>query len=407
MTSASSGRRRAEFTYECFCEAMDNFRYFNFFFNRACGIACKIGVRNDELKKDFAMTAIEDFCRKVDKFDSSRGKFSSFFDATIGNSIKDQIRKALRDGAFGLNNPDRDGLEDCGDSLTDEEETLILRREEFANEMVGEFKKFFDSLPDDKRLIIYSSDFGRKIRSVMGEDPSKRGYADLIEVRTKRTDAAIRRIAAELKKKALAYVEDRGYSRSTFNTLGFITTSPVEDTVDYSSLDWTALSGVQRLKLRMYLYEMAVADGIISEDASDGNIVETPKEMIAYERGKRAAIESVTEIMKRLKTAEENLEKSREEKNLLSFTYWFTLIHEYNYLLRTYPNPEEIEEVFSEIDNLSTEEYLKHKKKCGYNRLPDYHTVYGAGYNFPDIIGCALSDRCAEDILSFEPKILE
>lgn len=265
MTTALSSRRQAEFTYDCFCEAMDNFRYFDFFFKRACSIASNIGVRNDALKKDFAMVAIEEFCRKVDRFDPSRGNFKSFFDVAIGNSIKDQIRKALGNGTFGLNNPDRDSLEDCGDSLTDEEETLILKREEFVDEMVDEFKKFFDSLPDDKRLIIYSSDFGRKIRSVMGEDTSKRGYADLIEVRKKRTDAAIRRIASDLKEKALAYVKDRGYSRSTFNTLGFITTAPAEDTVDYSSLDWTALSGVQRLKLRMYLYEKAVADGIISE----------------------------------------------------------------------------------------------------------------------------------------------
>lgn len=266
MTSASSGRRQPEFTYDCFCEAMDNFRYFDFFFNRACSIACNIGVRDVDLKKDFAMVAIEEFSRKVDKFDPSRGDFKSFFDATIGNSIKDQIRKALGNGSYGLNNPDRDSLENCGDSLTDEEETLILKREEFVDEMVDEFKKFFDSLPDDMRVILYHSDFGRMLNSVLGEVTSKRGYADLIAARNERSAAAVRKVAERMKAKAIDYVKSKGYDRDTYVSIGFLTSKPMENTVDYSSLDWTALSGVQRLKLRMYLYEMAVADGVISAE---------------------------------------------------------------------------------------------------------------------------------------------
>lgn len=134
---------------------------------------------------------------------------------------------------------------------------------------------------------------------------------------------------------------------------------------------------------------------------------EAPADVSAYEEGKRAAIESATKMLNRIKTAEENLEKSREEKDLISFVYWFVLIHEYNYLLRSFPMPDEIQFVFDEIDSFVPKDYLAHKRHRGYNRLPDYRTVFGRGYNFPDIIGCALSDRCAEEILSFEPKILE
>lgn len=266
MTSASSGRRQPEFTYECFCEAMDNFRYFDFFFNRACSIACNIGVRNDELKKDFAMVAIEEFCRKVDKFDPSRGDFKSFFDATIGNSIKDQIRKALGNGSYGLNNPDRDSLEDCGDSLTNEDEELILKREEFADEMVDELMKFIDTLPDDMRMILYRSEFGRMLNSVLGEVTSKRGYADLIAARNERSAAAVRKVAERMKAKAIDYVKSKGYDRDAYFSIGFLTSKPMENTVDYSTFDWTAFSGVQRLRLRMYLYDKAIADGVISAE---------------------------------------------------------------------------------------------------------------------------------------------
>lgn len=151
--------------------------------------------------------------------------------------------------------------------------------------------------------------------------------------------------------------------------------------------------------------EKAVADGIDSEEASGCDKTEAPADVSAYEEGKRAAIESATKMLNRIKTAEENLEKSREEKDLISFVYWFVLIHEYNYLLRSFTMPDEIQFVIDEIDSYVPKDYLAHKRHCGYNRLPDYRTVFGRGYNFPDIIGCALSDRCAEEILTFEPKV--
>lgn len=212
------------------------------------------------------MVAIEEFCRKVDKFDPSRGEFNSFFDATIGNSIKDQIRKALGDRSYGLNNPDRDSFEDCGESVTNEDEELILKREKFADEMVDELMKFIDTLPDDMRLILYRSEFGRMLNSVLGEVTSKRGYADLIAARNERSAAAVRKVAERMKAKAIDYVKSKGYDRDAYFSIGFLTSKPTENTVDYSTFDWTAFSGVQRLRLRMYLYDKAIADGVISAE---------------------------------------------------------------------------------------------------------------------------------------------
>lgn len=145
-------------------------------------------------------------------------------------------------------------------------------------------------------------------------------------------------------------------------------------------------------------------DGLDRDGISGNADTESSKETRTYKEGKLAAIETVTSILNRLKVAENNLTQSRKEKDLISFTYWFVLIHEYNYLIRTIPMPQDVQIVFDEIDRFAPREYLEHKRRSGYNRLPDFHTVYDRGYNFPDIIGCALSDRDAEEILSFIPK---
>ena len=65
--------------------------------------------------------------------------------------------------------------------------------------------------------------------------------------------------------------------------------------------------------------------------------------------------------------------------------------------------PDELHMIYDDIERFTPEEYLVHKRRQGYVRLPDYRTVYGRGYNFPDIIGCALANRCEEEILTFVP----
>lgn len=107
--------------------------------------------------------------------------------------------------------------------------------------------------------------------------------------------------------------------------------------------------------------------------------------------------------MKRLESAKQNLEKSRESKDLVTFVYWFVLIHEYQYILNAILLPTELQRIYDDIERFAPREYLVHKRQQCYVRLPDYHTVYGHGYNFPDIIGCALDNRCAEEILTFIP----
>lgn len=127
--------------------------------------------------------------------------------------------------------------------------------------------------------------------------------------------------------------------------------------------------------------------------------------MTNFEQGKQTAIEAVAEILERIEKTKVFLENAREEKNLVAFAYWFVLIHEYHYMLEKPLLPRELERIYAEIDYFSPTDYLKHKKKQGYERLPDYNTTYGRGYNLPDIIGCALSNRYFEEIFTFYPDI--
>ena len=122
-----------------------------------------------------------------------------------------------------------------------------------------------------------------------------------------------------------------------------------------------------------------------------------------YEDGRQAALEAFAGLMKRIEEAERSLEAARADRDLVTFVYWFVLIHEYRYMLNAILMPVEIRMIYDDIGRFTPKEYLAHKKDQGYVRLPDYRTVYGRGYKFPDIIGCALSDRCAEEILTFIP----
>lgn len=129
--------------------------------------------------------------------------------------------------------------------------------------------------------------------------------------------------------------------------------------------------------------------------------------MTNFERGKRAAIEAVAEIFERIESANDSLEKAREEKDLVTFVYWFVLIHEYYYMLQKPLLPEELERIYTEMEGYSHIDYLKHKREQGYERLPDYKTTYGSGYNFPDIIGCAIFNSLYDELFTFYPDIKE
>lgn len=66
--------------------------------------------------------------------------------------------------------------------------------------------------------------------------------------------------------------------------------------------------------------------------------------MTRFERDKRAAIEAVVELLERIDKATVNMENAREEKDLVTFVYWFVLIHEYYYMLCEKPVPKELQE---------------------------------------------------------------
>lgn len=126
--------------------------------------------------------------------------------------------------------------------------------------------------------------------------------------------------------------------------------------------------------------------------------------MTNFEQGKRAAIEATAEIFERIEKANGFLEKAREEKDLVAFAYWFVMIHEYYHMLLKPLLPRDLERIYAEIDYFTPIDYLKHKREQGYERLPRQY-AYGRGYNFPDIIGCALSNRYFEEMFTFYPDI--
>lgn len=260
-----STKKSPDFTLDGFVHSLtDKPWYFPFFLDKAMSIAVNKGIRCEDEKKEFAIVAIEHLWKNIEKFDPSRAEFSSFFNTCIGNKIADQVNASRSDIVFGQNRTDLDNIDNYGESVSDEEDQRGSKRLEFADELISVFEKFIDTLPPDKRQIFCASEFGRLS---MGETPSGRNYADLIAAQTNRTAAAVRKIVERLKKEAIGYVQERGFDYGAYSThIEFLTTKPKKDKVDFSAIDWTALSGVQRLKLRMYLYKKAVEDGIIDEE---------------------------------------------------------------------------------------------------------------------------------------------
>lgn len=126
--------------------------------------------------------------------------------------------------------------------------------------------------------------------------------------------------------------------------------------------------------------------------------------MTHFERDKRAAIEAVVELLERIDEATVNMEKVREEKDLVTFVYWFILIHEYYYMLCGKPVPQRIAgSIYAEIESYTPIEYLKNKRQQRYERIPLW--FYGRAFSLSDIIGCAIYNRYDEEIFTFSPDI--
>lgn len=259
---------KPEFTLEDFVHAMiDKPQYFEFFFDRARSIANNIGVRSEESQSELADIALADFYRQLDKFDFSKGKFSSWFDKCVGNKMRDELKKSRT--CFRENDPHRDKIEDHDKDLFFEDPGRSARKNEFARGMLEKFMEFIDTLSYEDMLILCASEFGKDVLGDYNPEnlPKGKGYAEALAQRTGRTAATVRKIAKHLKERAINYVMKNGYSKEEFDTcLGFMTYyhRPIEQEITTATLDWAALSDVQRLKLRMYLYYKAVASGIIS-----------------------------------------------------------------------------------------------------------------------------------------------
>lgn len=272
-------RHTPTFTYNDFVHAMtDKPWYFSIFLDRAMRIARNLGVRSDD-QEDYAMEAIAHMYKILAQYNPSRSKFSSYFDTCVGNKIKDCNEARQSDIVFGADRSGRESVDGHSETFSDEYSERCLRQRSFADSMEDEFRKFIDTLKPDERLVLYASEFGKIIyddkerddylSQNIGELPEGKSYSEVIASRTGRTAENVRQIAKRLKERAKIHVQERGFDYGSYSTyMGYMTTRPAEGKHDFTSLDWSALSGVQRLRLRMYLYEKAVADGIISEECS-------------------------------------------------------------------------------------------------------------------------------------------
>lgn len=265
MTSISTIKHTPSVTYKDFVDSLTTRpKYFKFFLDKACGIAANIGIRYDDEKEDFALEAIAHLWRNLDKYDASKAEFSSFFSVCVGNKIREQIRSSNSDKVFGLNKTLRDDLDGCGGSLLYEEKDRARKNKEFTDKLMEEFKKFIDTLSPGDKMVFCASEFGRL---AVGDTLSDKNYAELIAARTGRTAAAVRKSVQRLKKRAIDSASQSGLDYGAYREcIGFLTTTPQKEKLDYSVLDWNSLSDIQRLKLRMYLYEKSLEDGIISEE---------------------------------------------------------------------------------------------------------------------------------------------
>lgn len=427
------------FTFEHFVTAMNRMKddFLMPYIDYAIGIYCNIrkitiSQRDRDKRTDIfteaweiALNAVYIAATKMSGFDPDKGQFKSYLSKSIHSALVDLLKADgygdFFDQTSKKKNKDDEPEKhiridaDCywrtntesesnPDDTENEREKRIQKHKNDALEVVI---KYIDSLPEIQRAAIYASATGKILRPDL--ENYGRDYSEILAEKYNTTAAYIRKIAAEGKKKALEEARKQGFNEGSMRSVSMEFLQVKSDTSDTFNKVISAIDQLEPCQQFMLLRHLA--NSVEADDKKEDTpsvVCEVSQNQCSdtlsdYEKGKQAALESFSELTRRINDAEQKLEIARVGKDLITFVYWFVLIHEYRYMLNAILMPDELHMIYDDIERFTPEEYLVHKRRQGYVRLPDYRTVYGRGYNLPDIIGCALANRCEEEILTFVP----
>ena len=436
--SVPAGKLRP-FTFEHFVIAMNGMKddFLMPYIDYAIGIYCNIrkitiSQRDRDKRTDIfteaweiALNAVYIAATKMSGFDPDKGQFKSYLSKSIHSALVDLLKADgygdFFDQTSKKKNKDDEPEKhiridaDCywrtntesesnPDDTENEREKRIQKHKNDALEVVI---KYIDSLPEIQRAAIYASATGKILRPDL--ENYGRDYSEILAEKYNTTAAYIRKIAAEGKKKALEEARKQGFNEGSMRSVSMEFLQVKSDTSDTFNKVISAIDQLEPCQQFMLLRHLA--NSVEADDKKEDTpsvVCEVSQNQCSdtlsdYEKGKQAALESFSELTRRINDAEQKLEIARVGKDLITFVYWFVLIHEYRYMLNAILMPDELHMIYDDIERFTPEEYLVHKRRQGYVRLPDYRTVYGRGYNLPDIIGCALANRCEEEILTFVP----
>lgn len=427
------------FSFEHFVIAMNGLKndFLTPYIDYAIGIYCNIrkitiSQRDRDKRTDIfteaweiALNAVYIAATKMSGFDPDKGQFKSYLSKSIHSALVDLLKADgygdFFDQTSKKKNKDDEPEKhiridaDCywrtntesesnPDDTENEREKRIQKHKNDALEVVI---KYIDSLPEIQRAAIYASATGKILRPDL--ENYGRDYSEILAEKYNTTATYIRKIAAEGKKKALEEARKQGFNEGSMRSVSMEFLQVKSDTSDTFNKVISAIDQLEPCQQFMLLRHLA--NSVEADDKKEDTpsvVCEVSQNQCSdtlsdYEKGKQAALESFSELTRRINDAEQKLEIARVGKDLITFVYWFVLIHEYRYMLNAILMPDELHMIYDDIERFTPEEYLVHKRRQGYVRLPDYRTVYGRGYNLPDIIGCALANRCEEEILTFVP----
>ena len=259
-----------QFTADDFFRSLnDKPQWFDFFNDQAVGIGINLGFAKSEAE-DLSVMALLHIYNNLNKYDPQVGEFKPWFNQCAKFKIIDEHRKynherdMMSEGGTDLK-PSRvtgESPEQFAGQCTDEEESDARKLREFTDGLLQECINFVDSLSPEERMIVYASEFGHTLKGTEGE----RNYAEILAAKTGSTVESIRKVASRRKQQAIKYAQARGYDRQTFGSLlGYITVSQPEKT-HFADFDWSRMSDLQLLRLRRYIYEKGLKDGVISSE---------------------------------------------------------------------------------------------------------------------------------------------
>ena len=171
------------------------------------------------------------------KYDPSRD-FEDYFESSVHNKLVDILgsggrtdwlsrpaRERSKDDIFdNFAKVDADGY--WGDSGSEPDNTESDREgkiSEFMSDALDALIEFVNTLPEKERTVFFASKFGKEFSD---QPNKKRNYAKELEEQYGISSGYIRKLASELKDKALAELRARGFTKRAFTSFECLQTTP-------------------------------------------------------------------------------------------------------------------------------------------------------------------------------------